>query len=439
MTGPTVTATRIDNLVASTQSRGRMPSLVLGVVRDGKLWHVATAGDTPAATADTQFRIGSITKTFTAVLLMRLRDAGRLDLDDPLERHLPGTPVGRVSLRQLLAHASGIRREPAGPWWERQPGMTLDTLLASLDSESLLHPPHRTLHYSNLAYGLLGAAVSRIAGKAWADLVTSQVLAPLGMRRTTYRGEEPFARGYVVHPWLERLREEPRHDLRAMAPAGQLWSTVRDLARWAEFLIAPVPEVLDPDTVEEMTVPVAIADPDTWTAGYGLGLQLFRRGDRVLVGHGGSLPGYLAMLMVHRQSGTAATALCNVFNAQTSIAELCGQVIDEVLESEPARAPEVWRHTEPPPEVAPVCGRWWFMGQEFEARYDPQEGQVVVRFVGSDTFVPWRFVPDGVDRWRCVNGSNDGEWMTVRRGPDGTVTALDMSTYEFVRDPWPDI
>lgn len=431
--------TRIDDLVVSAQSRGRMPSLVLGVSRGGKLWHVATAGDTPTPTSDTQYRIGSITKTFTAVLLMRLRDEGRLDLDDPLERHLPGTPVGRVSLRQLLAHTSGIRREPVGPWWERQPGMTLDTLLARLDRESLLHPPHRTLHYSNLAYGLLGAVVCRITGEVWGELVTRQVLAPLGMRRTTYRCEEPFARGYVVHPWLERLREEPRHDLRAMAPAGQLWSTVQDLARWAGFLTAPVPDVLDPATVEEMTVPVAIADPDTWTGGYGLGLQLVRHGERVLVGHGGSLPGYLAMLMVHRQSGTAAIALCNVFNAQTSIAELCVQVIDEVLESEPARAPEVWQPTEPPPDIAPLCGRWWFMGQEFEARYEQRRRQIVVRLVGSDTFVPWRFVPDGVDRWRCVGGNNAGERMTVRRGPDDAVTALDMSTYQFVRDPWPDI
>jgi CubicO group peptidase (beta-lactamase class C family) len=433
-----VTTAWIDDLAASVQSRGRMPSLVLGVLRDGRLWHVAAAGGT-GPTQGTQYPIASITKTFTAVLVMRLRDDGRLALDDPLERHLPGTPVGRVSIRQLLGHASGIRREPAGPWWEREPGMTLDALLAGLDEESLLHPPHRTFHYSNLAYALLGAAASRITGEAWVDLMTRRLLSPLGMGRTTYQCEEPFARGYVVHPWLDTLREEPRHDYRAMAPAGQLWSTVEDLARWAAFLATPVAEVLDPATVEEMTMPVTIVDPDRWTGGYGLGLQLFRRGERVLVGHGGSLPGYLSMLMVHRQSGAGAVAFCNVYNAQASIAELCGRAIEEVLELEAAPAPKLWRPADPPAEVTPLCGRWWSMGQEYEATYDPTRGHLVFRFLATDAVVPWRFVPDGTDRWRCVSGSNDGERMTVRRGSDGNVTALDMSTYEFVRDPWPDI
>lgn len=151
------TTRRLDSLVAETQAEAAVPTLVAGVVRDGVLTHVTSAGEPPADPA-TQFRIGSITKTMTAALVLGLRDEGRLDLDDPLDRHLPGTPVGRVTLRQILGHASGLQREPdSDGWWERTEGVDLDTLLAGLTPAKIAHPPHHTYHYSNLAYGLLGA------------------------------------------------------------------------------------------------------------------------------------------------------------------------------------------------------------------------------------------------------------------------------------------
>ena len=96
---------------------------------------------------------------------------------------------------------------------------------------------------------------------------------------TTYAATEPFARGYVAHPWHGTLREEPRHDSAAMAPAGQLWSTATDLARWAAVLASSTTGLsLELPFVAEMATPVVISDPESWTAGYGLGLQLFRRG-----------------------------------------------------------------------------------------------------------------------------------------------------------------
>ncbi|HEX2419511.1 MAG TPA: serine hydrolase domain-containing protein, partial [Micromonosporaceae bacterium] len=396
---------------------------------------------TPTPTPDTQYRIGSITKTFTAVLVMLLRDEGRLDLEDHLEQHLPGTPLGRASIRQLLGHASGSRREPGGPWWERAPGTSLDALLDRLDQRLRVHPPYRTFHYSNVAYALLAALAGRITGESWSDLVSERLLAPLAMHRTTYQCEEPFARGYVVHPWLETLREEPRHDAGAMAPAGQLWSTVADLARWAAFLASPAAEVINPVTVEEMAVPVTIIDPQSWSGGYGLGLQLTRRGERVFVGHGGSMPGYLAMLMVHQPSGVGALAFCNAYNPKASIAEVCGKAIEVVLDNESPPAPGPWQPAAAPPpgDIAPLCGRWWFMGLEHEVTYDRDQRHLVVRSLASPGAVPWRFISDGTDLWQCVSGMNHGEQLTVRRGPDGTATVLDIATFEFLPDPWPDL
>lgn len=434
------TVSRVDDIVAGAQSEGRAPSLVAGIVRDGTLVHVSGAGTLPAPDADTQYRIGSISKTLTAALLLRLRDDGKLGLEEPLERHLPGTPLGRATLRQLLAHAGGAQREPDGSWWERSVGGDLATLVGGLSPEKAAWPPLRRYHYSNLAYGLLGGVAAKVAGAPWRTAVQERFLDPLGMARTTYQAEHPFARGYVVHPWHGTLREEPRHDAGAMAPAGQLWSTVADLARWAAFLAAPDPAVLTPATVREMCAPVVIADPERWAKGHGLGLQLWRCGERVYVGHTGSMPGYLAILAVHRPTRTGVVAFANTYHLRVAggMGGLGLRVLDTVLDGEPAPAPRPWRPgAAPPNDVEPLCGRWWWMGMEYEAHWDGDSRELVLRSLGPTPAAPWRFTAVATDRWRCRSGENDGEYMQVRRNRSGTVAALDIATWIFTRDPWP--
>src|SRR5256885_1191218 len=162
------TIRQVDEIVAAVQATGRVPSLVAAIVRDGALAHFTGAGELPPPDADVQYRIGSISKTFTAALILQLRDEDRLSLDDLLYRHLPGTPVGGVTIRQLLAHVSGLQREPVGEWWERSAGPPVDEFLAELTPDKAVHPPLQTFHYSNLAYGLLGAVAERITGEALA-------------------------------------------------------------------------------------------------------------------------------------------------------------------------------------------------------------------------------------------------------------------------------
>jgi CubicO group peptidase (beta-lactamase class C family) len=432
------TTRRVDEIVAAAQTRGRVPSLVAGVVRQGSVAHVAGAGDLPRPDPGTQYRIGSITKTMTAVLLLGLRDEGRLALDDPLRRYLPEVPAGDVTLRQLLAHVGGLYREPAGAWWERAPGLDLNALLAGLAVEPPYGPADR-YHYSNLGYGLLGAVAERLTGQPWASLLTKRLLEPLNLARTTNHATEPFARGYVVHPWHGTLREEPRHDAGAMAPAGQLWSTVNDLAGWAAFLADPAPAVLRRETLAQMCAPVAIVDPDGWTGGHGLGLRLWRRGERIYVGHTGSMPGYLAVLVVHRPSGTGVVAFANSYVLHGSdIGELGLELIDAVLEREPGPAVQPWRPgAAPPPAVEPMTGRWWWMGGEYEATWDAGARELVVTPLTEPEPVPWRFAQAGADRWRCRTGTNRGETMVVRRSRAGAVSALEIATTRFTRDPWP--
>ncbi|MFG3704547.1 serine hydrolase domain-containing protein [Micromonospora sp. NPDC047670] len=428
------TARQVDTLVAEAQSAGRTPSLVIGVVRDGALTHLATAGAHPRPDADLQYRIGSISKTMTAALVMQERDAGRLALDDPLEKHLPGTPVGALTLRQLLGHASGLQREPEGAWWERAEGADLATLLAGVTAEKIAYPAHRSYHYSNLAYGLLGGVLERTTGTPWADLLRERLLEPLGMRRTTYAATEPFARGYVVHPWHDTLREEPRTDTGAMAPAGQLWSTAEDLARWAAFLAEPAPRVLAAETVTEMCAPVVISDLDSWTGGHGLGLELYRQGERVYVGHGGSMPGYVSALTVHRPSRTAVIGFANSYGFRTGgIGGLAQRILTTVLDAEPA-LPRPWlpAAAAPPAEVDEVSGRWWWMGASLDVTCHAAEGELVVYVRGERVST---FAPEGPDRWRGRSGPENGEVLSVLRDEAGRVVALDIATFVFTRTP----
>jgi CubicO group peptidase (beta-lactamase class C family) len=426
------TGRRVTGIVARAQSAGHAPSLALAVVRDRSLLHFSGAGQTPPPDPETQYRVGSITKTLTATMVLQLRDEGCLALDDQLYRHLPGTPVGGLTLRQLLGHASGLRREPDGPWWERNPGGDVDKLLAEL-ADKIAGPPYRAFHYSNLAYGLLGAVLRRATGESWADLVGRRVLAPLGMTRTTYLPVEPYARGYVVHSLDDSLHEEPRWDSGAMASAGQLWSTVTDMATWAAFLADPAPGVLSRETMAEMCRPVVMQD-GSWTAGFGLGPELMRVGERIYVGHGGSMPGYVAHLAVHRPTRTGVVAFANSYGLRdTSIRALSLQVLTTVLDAEPM-LPEPW-HPAPAPagEAAELCGRWWWMGTEYGITADGAE--LVMAPQGVPGYPSWRFVREAPDRWRGTTGMNAGEVLRVLRDPGGAVTQLDIATFRFSRDP----
>ena len=426
------TGRRVNEIAASAQSVGRVPSLALGVVRDRALLHVVGIGEQPRPDPKTQYRLGSITKTMTATMVMQLRDEGFFALDDLLYRHLPGTPVGGITLRQMLGHVSGLQREPDGRWWERATGGDVDKLLAELAFDKLAAPPFRSYHYSNLAYGLLGAVLQRVTGEAWSDLVGKRVLDPLGMKRTTYHPVEPFARGYVVHPLHGTLHEEPRLDAGAMAPAGQLWSTMTDMVKWVAFLADPAPAVLSRETVDEMCRPVVIAD-DSWTSGHGLGPQLYRVGERVFVGHGGSMPGYVAQLVVHRPTRTGVIAFANAYALRgTHLLQVALDAVTAVLDSEPVVPPPWCAPAAPTGEAAELCGRWWWMGREYEVTAD---GADVVMSCLTVPTAPWRFVPEAPDRWRGRSGMNDGEVLQVLRASDGTVAKLDIATFVFARSP----
>jgi CubicO group peptidase (beta-lactamase class C family) len=271
-----LTARRLDLLLAREQVDGRLPSVVGGVVRDGALvWTGSVSGlDGFQTGPDVQYRIGSITKTLVAVCVLQLRDEGALGLNDRLDAHLPGIAYGDRTIRDLLAHATGMHSEPAGPWWERTPGGTFDELAAALDDSAPAFDVGATFHYTNIAFGLLGEVVARLRGRPWFDVVRACVLDPLGMTRTSYLPEAPHATGWSEHHYAGTLTPEPSHDAGAMAPAGQVWSTVTDLGRYAAFLAAGHDDVLPWSTLEEMATPQSGSRAGALASAHGLGFQL---------------------------------------------------------------------------------------------------------------------------------------------------------------------
>lgn len=151
-------------LIAIAQRDGRLPSVVAAIAQQGQLVWVGSVGDVAGPAADTQYRIGSITKTFTAVLVMQAVRDGLMRLEAPLADYVPEAPFGSALLQDLLSHSAGITTEPAGPWWERTNCDSLSSWLQENCEAPPLAEPGEMLLYSNLAYALLGEAVAPAVG-----------------------------------------------------------------------------------------------------------------------------------------------------------------------------------------------------------------------------------------------------------------------------------
>ncbi|HZO34462.1 MAG TPA: serine hydrolase domain-containing protein, partial [Gaiellaceae bacterium] len=190
----------LDRVIAERQA-DRLPSVAAAVVRKGEeVWSGAVGSasyeERRDATVDTQYRIGSITKTFTATAVMQLRNAGELDLDDRLEQHLD-VANGSPTIRRLLCHLSGIERE-AGEMFVTGVSPTEQQLIDSMGEVKFVLAPGEAHHYSNLAFALLGQVVARKSGMRYTDYVDEKIIGPVGLTRTTWRPDEPKAQGYLV-------------------------------------------------------------------------------------------------------------------------------------------------------------------------------------------------------------------------------------------------
>ncbi|MET9370757.1 serine hydrolase domain-containing protein [Streptomyces griseoflavus] len=423
--------------IAVAQSEGRTPSLVAAVVRGGKtVWTGArTAVEGHAPDQDVQYRIGSITKTFTAVLVLRLRDEGALDLSDPLDKHLPDTGVGEATIAELLSHSGGLAAETPGPWWERTPGALRAGLDEVLGARPLVHPKGRRFHYSNPGYALLGALVEKLRGAPWEDVLRREVLEPLHLERTSMRPQAPHAGGWAVHPWADVMMPEPLEDLGLMAPAGQLWSTAGDLARFAAFLVRGDEKVLSAESLREMRTPAAPAEATDVADGYAycLGLELRHQNGRALVGHTGSLPGFLACLTTSMADDVSAVVLTNCTSGPAPFT-VAADLVGIVARAEP-RIPAPWQPLrEVDPAALELAGQWYWGTNAFALRL--AAGGFVSLEPLSGKGRRSRFRENGDGTWTGLEGYYAGELLKPVRRADGAVSHLDLGSFVFTRQPY---
>jgi CubicO group peptidase (beta-lactamase class C family) len=428
---------RFRRLVLEAQSEGRLPSVSAAAFRGGEVvWDdavgLADVDRRTDATTDTQYAVASITKTFTAASMLQLRDAGRLDLEDPLSRHIPEAVHGTPTLRRLLSHASGLQREPPGEVWETLRFPDEQELLTSLEEAEQVLPPSAAWHYSNLAYALLGHVVSRVSGTPFQDYVRERLLSPLGLERTTWGPGDGAALPYFVEPYSDAVQREPVLEVGGKGGESGLYSTVGDLARWGSFLADPDESVLAPASVAEMHDLQIMAEPD-WTLGWGLGIELWRRGERVYGGHTGGFPGFLSIMLYSRRDKTGAVLLTN--SSTWPKLSASGLDLAEAALEELAPEREPWAPEEAPPaEIVPLLGRWWSEGDE--TIFSWRKGKLEARLAAAPPErEPSVFEQEGEDRFRVISGRERGEVLRVVRDDQGDVVRLYWATYPFTRAP----
>ena len=429
----------LDRIAVDAQRASRTPALAAGVAHRGDLLWSAGVGTADLADpsvplgVDTRFQIASNTKTFTATMVMQLRDEGRLGLDDLVDDHLPGSDHPGVTVRQLLSHASGMQREPVdAEFWDTLEVPPTERFVSDWNATERVLQPHTAWHYSNLGYIALGELVAHADGRSFAESLQSRLLDPVGLRDTTLQQRAPQAGRYYVPPFSDAPVDEPVLFTGILAAAGGLASTVADLVRWHAFLLDPDEAVLRRDTVTEMLEPHAIRD-DRFSGAQGLGFAVVRKDGRTWFGHTGGAPGGITGAYSDRESGLTAVVLMN--NSVAKDPEGTAIRLGEEVAAHDAPLPAPWTPgPAPSAAVQELLGVWFSEGSAFVLR--AREGRLEAVVGGADPAVaPSVFEQDGPDSYRTVSGRERGERLVVRRRDDGSIRLLSWATYRFTRQP----
>ena len=334
----------IDRLMRAFATRSNVPGIAYGIIVDGKLAHLGVAGLRETATNSpvdsvTVFRIASMTKSFTAVAILQLRDAGKLSLDHPAERYVPElaklryatNDAPKITIRDLLSHSAGFPED--NPWGDQQLSRT-DAELSRMIEQGIPFStsPSTGYEYSNFGFAILGRVVANVSGMPYPRYIREKVLRPLGMTVTTLEARDvPAARlahGYRRQDgaWLE----EPQLPDGSFGPMGGMLTSIADLSKWVGFMLDAFPArdgadngPLKRSSLREMQQVIRYngattsrdgsGNPLLSAGGYGYGLGvrqtcLFR----VSVAHSGGLPGFGSVMRWLPEHGVGIVTLGNL-------------------------------------------------------------------------------------------------------------------------------
>lgn len=342
-----------------------VPAAAVAVVRDQKiLWekgfgHADEAKKIPVS-ADTRFSICSISKLFTSMAVMQLRDAGEVDLDKPASAYLPwydeGVKVGEpATIRSMLSHVSGLPREAGLPYWATREFPDLESVKGQTETLSVQSNPFEYFQYSNLAMALLGEIVEEVSGVSYETYIERRLLIPIGLKNTSPNWPRElygraFALGYGPRAGNGTRKPFAYYDIDALAPAAGFSSSVADLSRFASWqfrvLEGAEPDTLSASALREMQR-IHWASPDRPEESWGLGFRVFQHGDETLVGHDGGCPGFNSTFIIRPQDRIAVIMLVDVNDVDPgplalSLYDFLAPAIRKAYQGPaPARAPDL--------------------------------------------------------------------------------------------------
>jgi CubicO group peptidase (beta-lactamase class C family) len=354
----------VDRIVAAFADHNHVPGISYGVLIDGALVHTGRAGVRELAGKtpiddDTVFRIASMTKSFTALCILKLRDEGKLSLDDPAEKYLPElaglkyptSDSPRLTIRHLMSHSAGFPED--NPWGDQQLSKTEAEFTAMLAAGiPFSNAPGVAYEYSNYGFAILGRVVSRVSGVRYVDYVTANILRPLGMTATTLEpASVPANRIAHGYRWEDsQWKEEPPLPDGAFGSMGGMLTSTRDLGRYVGYLMGAWPPRDGPETgpvrrssLREMQQ-IQRPRPATVTGGtngapvqlsalgYGYGLAIRQTCEyRAIVSHSGGLPGFGSQMRWLADEGVGLIAMGNL--TYTSWGGVLDQVTDALAKT----------------------------------------------------------------------------------------------------------
>lgn len=337
---------RFENRLKSYANKDRSISAAI-VKGDRVVWSKAfgvfDTDNNSEADTSTIYRTGSISKSFTAFLMMELAEDGLIKLDDPVELHLPEikrlyrySEVSKITLRQLATHTSGLEREPqlegaaSGPIgeWENK-------ISKSIPTTAFEYKPGEKFSYSNIGYGILGLALSRAANKPFIQLIEERIFKPLHMSNSYFivpKEKLPhLSKGIITHRGFKKVvdRETPQSEHAGRGykvPNGGIYSTPNDLAKFMICFTGNAKNLLTEKSLDLMQTATTI---DETGAGYGLGFFLNREGLSTIVSHGGYVSGYIAHLAFDKNHGFGVIILKNYSHGDPDVNVLAMEFLAE--------------------------------------------------------------------------------------------------------------
>ncbi len=341
--GPVVAA--LTTLIKREMRERHISAVSIALLDGGKpVWADGFGFADPAhhirATAQTVYRVGSVSKLFTDIGVMQLVEKGLLDLDAPISKYLPEfhptNPFGTaITLRQLMSHRSGLVREPPTGNYFDDSDPILAHMVESLNQTALVYAPESHTKYSNAGIGTVGYVLEKTQGQAFRTYLSRQVLEPMGLGSSAFEPKEPLMRRLAkAVMWTRDGRDfaAPNFQL-GMAPAGSMYSTVLDLSRFMQVLFrrgkGAKGKIVSQSALEQMWTPQFA--PAGTKEGYGIGFRVSQIEGHRVVGHGGAIYGFATELRTLPDDGIGVVVIGTRDGTNHVMARLAETAVEMVL------------------------------------------------------------------------------------------------------------